>query len=66
MEQEGYECHPNENYMNIPIDPDNKPYSNYRSLAFIIEGSCKVINAKDNYLVHELRFGEHFGASDLL
>ena len=44
----------------------NKPYSNYRSLAFIIEGSCKVINAKDNYLVHELRFGEHFGASDLL
>ena len=35
-------------------------------MGFVIEGSCKVINEKDNYLVHELRFGEHFGASDLL
>jgi Tfp pilus assembly protein FimT len=26
----------------------------------------KVVNSKDNYIVHELRFGEHFGASDLL
>ncbi len=52
--------------MNKPIDPENRPYSNYRSIAIIIEGSCKIINQKDNYVVQELKFGEHFGASDLL
>ena len=65
LEQEGYEGYPSEQ-KNIIIDPESKPFSNYRSLAIIIEGSCNVINSKDNYIVHELKFGEHFGASDLL
>ena len=44
LEQEGYDSFSNEIQMNKPIDPENRPYSNYRSIAIIIEGSCKIIN----------------------
>lgn len=37
-----------------------------RSLCFVLEGSCNVINAADGFNVFELRPGNHFGSSDLL
>ena len=44
----------------------NPPPSKCRSLCFVLEGSCTVVNPVDNFKVFELRAGNHFGASDLL
>ena len=47
------------------------PATFYRSLGFVLEGSCDVINtykekSGEQFKVAELRSGDHFGASDLL
>jgi len=44
----------------------NTPYSHIRTLAIVLEGSCKVINQADGFEALELRQGNHFGASDVL
>jgi len=44
----------------------NNPDSNTRSLCFVLEGSCEVINKADNSNLFELTHGNHFGTSDLL
>lgn len=45
---------------------DNYPESNVRSVAIILDGTCKVKLRCDGFECFELRQGNHFGASDLL
>ena len=44
----------------------NNPDSHHRSLCFVLEGSCDVINQADGSNLFELTHGNHFGTSDLL
>ena len=52
---------------NVPREKKqgNPPESSIRPLALILDGSCQVVANRD-FVVFEMRPGNHFGASDVL